>query len=215
MEHADDPREPDGAVFEWLAEGLNPETPAYLRLLGWNWGGSKVRDRLLANLVTVAGRLRDNPKYRSELIRAENWRYTLVGCSAVLLTRDPGFRDDLLDRFRRGSWVAPQLAVALGLVHPEEASGELETVMRRQGNPKSVFSAYAVLKLLGHRAVDEFEASDLFREAQSWNLESPTRVYGALDAVDVVRRQWDFWSDRCRPEDGQHRRGKTGPDMIS
>ena len=165
------PGDPDDIVFEWLAEGLSPSPPAYLQLLGPSKG--ERGDRVLANLGTVAGRLREWPAYWGELIRARNWRHTLVGCSAVLLARDPRFLGDLLDRFKRGSWVAPQLAVALGLVHPAEASGELEVAMRQQGDPadlKSAFSAYAVLKLMGHQAVDEFEASDVFRRAQS---ESP------------------------------------------
>ncbi|WP_165251221.1 hypothetical protein [Paludisphaera soli] len=187
-------------VFEWLGEGLSPSPPAYLRLLGPGGGGRG--DHLLANLATVAGRLRERPGYWGELIRARNWRPTLVGCSAALLARDLRFLDDLLDRFKRGSWVAPQLAVALGLLHPAEAAVELEGVMRQQSDSaglKAVFSAYAVLKQMGSRATQEFEASDLFRQIQSERPGTSAPAYDWLVVVQVVHRQWDFWKETKLP----------------
>src|SRR5690348_10846300 len=114
----------DDEVFERLGAGLAPSPPAYLALLGPG-RGERYR-HVLANLGEVAARLRDRPEYWRQLIRARNWRPTLVGCSAILLVRDTRFFDDLLDRFRRGSWVAPQLAVALGLVHGADAVAEFE-----------------------------------------------------------------------------------------
>ena len=63
------------------------------------------------------------------LIRHRDWRRTIVGCSAALLVRDARFLDDLLYRFREYSWVSPQLAVALGIVHPVEAVAEFEALL--------------------------------------------------------------------------------------
>lgn len=191
------PGDPDDVVFEWLAEGLSPSPPAYLQLLGPS--GGERGDHVLANLGTVAGRLRARPAYWGELIRARNWRHTLVGCSAILPTRDPRWLGDLLDRFKQGSWLAPQLAVALALVHPAEASGELEVVMRRRGNPadrKSALSAAAVLKLMGRQGVDEFEASDGFRRAQGESPGTSAPAYDWLVVGRIVHRQWTFWNNR-------------------
>jgi hypothetical protein len=220
-------------VLEWLGDGLSPSPPAYLRLLGP--GGDERGDRVLANLGAVAARLRDRPECWGSLIRARNWRPTLVGCSAVLLARDARFLDDLLYRFHQGSWVVPQLAVALGLstrtglfctfdlqptaagkgetrigklkrtrstclVHRAEAVPEFEDAIRQPGTSadfKRVFSAYAVLKLLGLEAAQEFEASDLFRRSQAESVgTSSSPAYASLVAVSAVRGQWNFWLDR-------------------
>ena len=92
-----------------------------------------------------------------------------MGCSAALLVRDDRFLDDLLYRFREGSLVSPQLAVALGIVHPIEAVAEFEPLLGEAAgsvDPKGLFSAYAVLKLLGRDAAEAFEAGDLFRRSR-------------------------------------------------
>lgn len=189
----------DDEVFEWLGEGLSPSLP-YLQLLHPNQ--SERGRRVLANLRVVVSRLRNRPEYWRELIRAQNWRHTIIGCSAVLMVREARFLDDLLYRFDQGSWVAPQLAIALGLVHPAEAVTELEGVIRQHDSSadfKRVFSAYAVLKLMGREIVQEFEASDLFRRSQIESTGTSLLAQDSLVAVNVVHSQWDFWTSQDVP----------------
>jgi hypothetical protein len=182
-------------VFEWLATGPSPVPLAYLKLLGPNrgeWG-----ERVLANLGVVAARLRDRPDHWRSLIRDRDWRPNLIGCSAVLLVREGRFLDDLLYRFHEGSWVAPQLAVALGLVHPAEAVRGLEAVIREPDasiHVKRAFSAYAVLKLMGRVVVREFEASELFRRTQAASAITSHEIHEARVGIDVVQRHWEFWT---------------------
>ena len=188
-------------VFAWLDEGLDPSPGAYLALLHPSLRGER-GERILVNLKAIATRLRDRPEDWGTLIRARDWRPTLVGCSAVLLARDARFLDDLLSRFREGSWVAPQLAVALGLVHPDEAVTEFERVVREAGSStdfKRLFTAHAALKLMGREVPEESEAGEFFGRSQ---LESPGRSRAAYDAqiaVRVIRDHWAFWSRQGSP----------------
>lgn len=187
----------DLEVFQWLGEGLSPSPPAHLRLLGP--GGDERGTRVLANLEVVATRLCDQPERWAALIRSRNWRPTLIGCSAVLLARDPRFLDDLLDRFRQRSWVSPQLAVALGLIHPNEAVPEFEALLRQAEAATSfmeVFSAYSALKILGRESALKFEASDLDRCSQVESSGRSRAAYAALVAVGTVHRHWGYWSSR-------------------
>jgi hypothetical protein len=185
----------DDAVFEWLGEGLSPSPPAYLKLLGP--GRGEQAERVLANLKAVSTRLRDRPEYWRELIRARNWRYTLVGYSALMLVRETRFLDDLLYRFRQGSWVCPQLAVALGLVHPTAAVAELEEVIRHRDSStddKRTFSAFAVLKLMGSEAAQEFETSELFHRSLTESPGISKAAYDWLVSDGVVQSHWVFWT---------------------
>jgi hypothetical protein len=168
--------EGDDTVFQWLGEGSPPDPRSYLRLLGPGQG--ELARRAFANLETVSTRLRDRPDYWRELIRARNWRYTLVGYAALM---------------------APQLAVALGLVHPAETLTEFEAVIREPEawtDVKPVFSAYAVLKLMGCEVVREFEASDLFRRAHTASTMTSHEIQDSRVGIDVVHSHWKFWTSR-------------------
>jgi hypothetical protein len=194
---------PYDAIFEdacgWLATatGSSPVPLAYLKLLGPHRG--EWAEQVVANLGVVAARLRDRPDDWRSLIRNGNWRPTLIGCSAVSLVREGRFLDDLLYRFREGSWVAPQLAVALGLVHAAEAVREFEAVIREPDasiHVKRVFSAYAVLKLMGSEFVREFEASELFRRTQAVSAITSHEIHEAHVGIKAVQRHWVFWTSR-------------------
>ena len=180
-------------VLGVLGEGVDSPLPytALLRLLSGDRG-----HRVLTNLGAVATRLRDTPMSWGALIRHRDWRHTIVGCSAALLARDGRFLDDLLDRFRRGSWVSPQLAVALGIVHPAEAVAEFEPMIvvgAASCDPKRTFSAYTVLKLLGRGSAEAFEAGDMFRESGGENGVMSPLAREADFAVDTVKNLWVFW----------------------
>ncbi len=184
----------ENEVLDWLAEGMPRNPIPYVMLLSLPSGD--LGKTLLANLRTVATRLRDRPDDWRSLIRANNWRPTLVGCSAVLLERDTRFFADLLDRFLECSWVAPQLSVALGLIHADRVVADFELILRESTvstHVKRTFSAYAVLKRLEPVSVPEFESSELFRGVQG---ESPEFLQARSEsriALDVVQSQWNFW----------------------
>jgi hypothetical protein len=180
-------------MIELLGEGVDNPIP-YTALLG-----PLVGDRggqVLTNLGVVAARLRDDvPSWRA-LIRHPDWRHTIAGCSAALLVRDDRFLDDLLYRFQQGSWVSPQLAVALGIVHAIEAVAEFEPLLGEAAgsiDPKRLFSAYAVLKLLGRDATGAFEARDLFRRSRDESVGTSPLAYGAFIALGAVHGLWAFW----------------------
>jgi hypothetical protein len=191
-------------VFKLLSKGI--ETPcAYVRLrnpLVGETGG-----RILDNLKAVADFLRDKPSSWADLIRHRNWRYTIVGCSAALLTRETRFLDDLLSRFRQGSSMSPLLAVALGLIHPVEASTEFERILLESHGSEDfghAFSAYAVLGLLGHDASTAFEASALFKSCQAFGGEGKEAGRARIaftTTVPAVRSHWEFWKGTFRPFD--------------
>jgi hypothetical protein len=188
---------PDGdrndEMIELLGEGVDypiPYTALFGPLVGDRGG------RVLTNLGIVATRLRDDVPLWRALIRHRNWRYAIVGCSAALLVRDDRFLDDLVYRFREGSGVSPQLAVALGIIHPIEAVAEFEPLLGEAAgsiDPKSLFSAYAVLKLLGRGATEAFEAGDLFRRSRDEPLGTSWLAYDASIALGAVEGLWAFW----------------------
>ncbi len=182
-------------VFEWLGEGLGPST--YLWLLRPR--RDERTDLVLANLRIVAARLRDQPTSWSELIRAQDWRPTLVGCCAILVMREGSFLDDLLYRFREGSWVSPQLAVALAIVHPNEARAEFESEIRAHtasARIKEIFSAYAALRILRSEVAREFEASDLFQHTRTESAVPSDATNISRIAESSVQGMWDFWSSQ-------------------
>src|SRR5262249_22607858 len=99
------------------------------------------------------------PEVWSALIRAVNWRFTLVGCVCALVEWADRFYADLAYRFQTGSWVSPQVAVTLGLLHPRSAvqllSDFLEPPLAHQ-HPKALAAAQVVL---GHLDIaDDTEA---------------------------------------------------------
>jgi hypothetical protein len=182
-------------MVELLGEGVDSRIPytALLRPLVGERGG-----QVLTNLGVIATRLRDDiPSWRA-LLRHRDWRQTIVGCSAVLLVRDDRFLDDLLYRFREGSWVSPQLAVALGIVHPVEAVDEFGRLLGEAAgsiDPKRLFSAYAVLKLLEGVATEAFEAGDRFRRSSEETVATSPLAYGAFVALGAVKSLWAYWKD--------------------
>jgi hypothetical protein len=83
----------------------------------------------LAVYRRVAERLSSDTAYWSAILRDINWRYSLVGCVCLLVSAHRGFFDELRFRFEAGSMVVPQLAVAMGLLHPVDARACFEMVL--------------------------------------------------------------------------------------
>lgn len=177
----------DRRVFDWL--GLDVKgVPYYLHPLNLVWSDEGVEQDLRV-YRRVADLLAADPAYWAEIIREASWRHCLAGCACLLASRKHAFHEELCHRFRAGSFVAPQIAVTLGLLHAAAARLFFESalddpVLRR--SPKQAISAHRVLLRLGVQphhniAVDswsEFERSD------------------AMVADKVVSDHWSFWSGR-------------------
>jgi len=177
----------DDRILDWLGsdcDGLS----YHLHPLNLGWSREGV-EHDLSVYRRVAHQLANDADYWSAILRHANWRYTLVGCTCLLVSRHVGFFDDLCHRFDAGSMVIPQIAVTLGLLHGSGARAFFESALSRDDvnkRPRQTVSAHRVLLRLGIQpsrdvpidAWKDFEHDD------------------AMISEQVVQRQWDFWSSR-------------------
>ncbi|HWB59745.1 MAG TPA: hypothetical protein VG733_09640 [Chthoniobacteraceae bacterium] len=174
--------EPDPKILDWLGNDARG-VPYYLcpLNLGWSEAGA-ARD--LEIFRRAAARLAEEPAYWAEIIRTANWRHSLAGCACLLASRTRGFFDDLCFRFNAGSFVSPQIAVTLGLLHGAKAAAFFESALNNaQLRPKELASAHRVLLCMGERPPREIVAD-------TWSgLDRDDAITG--DAV--AAEQWDFW----------------------
>jgi hypothetical protein len=181
------PPNADDRVFEWLDTDARG-TPYHLHPLNLMWSEAGV-EHDLSIYRGVAERLSSDAAYWSAIIRNVNWRYSLVGCVCLLVSRQRGLFDDLRFRFEAGSMVIPQLAVTMGLLHPADARAcfelVLETPILRDHAARRV-SAERALVCLGVRGASEVTLD-------GWSVID--RDY-ALLADRVVQQHWDFWRQR-------------------
>jgi hypothetical protein len=177
----------DMRVFEWLGAETNG-VPHYLRTLNLVWSDEDV-EHDLAIYRRVAERLAGEPAYWAEIIRESSWRHCLVGCACLLASARHEFFDDLCYSFRAGSFVAPQIAVTLGLLHASKARPFFESVLEESAlrrAPKQAVSAHRVLSCLGADPAHHI----------SVNIWSGFERSDAMVAEKVVAEQWHFWSSR-------------------
>lgn len=178
----------DGRVFDWLGTDARG-APYYLHPLNLMWSDAGVENDLTV-YRSVGDRLAVDAPYWSAIIRDVNWRYTLVGCICLLVSRQRGFFDDLRFRFEAGSMVIPQLAVTMGLLHPADARACFELALeapRLRDHPARRVSVERALVCLG-----TCTASEVTHDG--WSITD--RDY-ALLADRVVQQHWDFWSARA------------------
>ena len=178
---------PNMKVFEWL--GNDPKgVPYYLHPLNLVWSDAGV-EHDIEHYLRVADRLAGDPSYWAEIIRDASWRHSLAGCTCLLVSRRHEFFEELCYRFRAGSFIAPQIAVTLGLLHGRAACSFFESVLDEpslRNRPKQAISAHRVLIRLGAQP-----AIDISIEA--WRgLEHDD----ATVADTAVAKHWDFWSSR-------------------
>jgi len=178
----------DGRVFDWL--GLDAKSvPYYLHPLNLVWSDEGV-DHDLQIYIRVAELLAADRIYWAEIIRESSWRHSLVGCVCLLASRRREFFHDLCYRFRAGSFVSPQVAVTLGLLHGSAARPFFELALDEPAlrcRPKEAVSAHRVLLRLGAQPRHEI-AVDSWREFDRDD---------AMVAEKVVSEHWDFWSRRA------------------
>jgi hypothetical protein len=178
---------PDGRIFDWL--GLDAKrVPYYLHPLNLMWSDEGVEHdleifRRAANLLAA------DPPYWAEILRSASWRHCLAGCTCLLVSRRHEYYEELCSRFRAGSFVAPQIAVTLGLLHGTPArsfflSALDEPAIRRSG--KQAMSAYQILLRLGAHPGQDLSVD-------SWTVVDHD---DALIAEQVANLHWSFWSSR-------------------
>jgi hypothetical protein len=182
------PPSADGRVFDWLGTDAKG-TPYHLHPLNLVWSDAGA-EHDLGVYRSVAERLAADAAYWSAIIRDVNWRYSLVGCVCLLVSRHRGFFDDLWFRFEAGSMVIPQLAVTMSLLHRSDARAAFELLLdtpRLREHPLLRVSAERALVCLGVRPPSEVTLD-------GWSIID--RDHAVL-ADKVVQQHWDFWSSRA------------------
>ena len=178
---------PDPRIFEWLGND-SKGVPYYLHPLNLVWSDAGV-EHDLELYRRVADQLAGDRGYWAEIIRTAAWRHTLAGCTCLLVSRRHDFFDELCHRFHAGSFVTPQIAVTLGLLHASAARTFFEAVLDEpelRNKPKTVVSAHRVLLRLGPQLARDVPID--VRDALARD--------DAMLAEQVVAAHWDFWSRR-------------------
>ena len=170
-----------------LFEANGDEPPLYLSPLNLVWS-RRGKEADLSVFATVAEDLKYQAGLWNTLILDSNWRMTLVGCTCLLVSGNTGFRESLEQEFREGSWVAPQVAVTLGLLHPATTTGLFKALT--QSSPplrtRQLVSAISVGRLLNI-------GSEHIGEVMSFS--SPLDEEDAAVTRQIVLKQWAFWSE--------------------
>ena len=191
---------PDNKVFDWLGNDSD-DVPNYLHLLNLYWK-KDVKEEL--KLFREAARiLLNEPEYLRQMIRTIFWRHTLVACVSVILLEAKEFCADLKEGFEKRNFVAPQIAVTLGLICPDNSIDYLSEVVQKakpipnaenfmrdstiHTDPKRIVAAQTVLSKINPKLANKPAKSDVFQE----HLKHPDGEIGA----SVAEHHWEFWLD--------------------
>ena len=166
-------------IFEWLGKD-DAGVGYHLHALHLVWSEAGP-DHDVAVFRAAAEQLAAVPAYWAEILLAENWRFTLAGLTCLLASGRREFRVELEERLAAGSYVAPQLAVALGLLHGAAATERLAGIATSPtASPEVKWSAAAVLRKLR----GEVPATAASPEEQA--------------VTEAVERHWAFWAPRLQ-----------------
>jgi hypothetical protein len=180
---------PDKNVLEWL--GVDSRgVPYYLNPLNLVWSSEGVEHDLNV-FRQVAEKLGTDLNYWAEIIRAASWRHSLAGCTCLLVSSRHEFFEELSFRFREGSFIAPQIAVTLGLLHGSTARLFLESALDDpilRNRPKQAVAAHQVLLRLGAQPKHNITVEALDAQGRD----------DAMLADQVVAKHWEFWSGRIK-----------------
>ena len=102
-------------VLKWLEE-LTGDPTFYLKPLNLIWKDDEIEVGL-AVYRKIAKILEDDPSYYKEIIRVDSWRENLTAYMCLMVTKNQYYFELLKKRFIDGSFVSPQLAVALCNLH--------------------------------------------------------------------------------------------------
>jgi hypothetical protein len=177
-------------IFKWLGNDSRG-VPYHLHLLNLMWSDTGLAHDLKV-YRSVAERLRAEPQYWASCLRGRlGWRSTLVGCACLMLSGERGFVAELKTAFQNGSLVQPQIAVTLGLLHPEEARAFFQSFLEDPESRRDGFgaaSARCVLERLGVPPPSP-PPSDLEATDQPILHQDRSKL-----ANSVVSEHWEFWS---------------------
>ena len=167
-----------------VGEKIYQLLPGYLAWLNLRWEPEGF-DHHIAQLNRASAFLASDVRLWAAAIRDQNWRSSLVGSACVLATRNRSLLDDLACRFYDGSFVAPQIAVAIGMIHPLEARTILsDRLDALKSDPKRFVAAQTVLARIGHLTESEIALT-------GWSeLDQDEAEIGHA----VVCGHWDFWT---------------------
>jgi len=169
-------------VLGWLGrDGVGASY--HLVPLNLTWSAEGV-EADLAVFAGVAERLAADHDLWSLLLREANWRYTLVGCVCLLVSGNRDHWEDLAWRFDEGTWVSPQVAVTMGLLHPAEARETLRRLVDGGAQSDTTKRHGAALVVLDRLCPDVAEPADRRLEGD------------AAQGASVAGDQWAFWSER-------------------
>jgi len=178
--------DPGPKIFEWLESAAGGSPGYYLIPLHLTWRDQGIEHDLEV-FRAVSSQLAKEPDYWASCIRYAGWRHSLAACTCLLVSKNTQFFEDLCYRFQHGSWVTPQIAVTLGLLHAEQCRPFLTNVLKGSTEKldfKTLASANEVLQRLG----TEVDLPPLPKEGFEQEDVSIAKM--------VVKRHWDFWSGR-------------------
>lgn len=196
---------PDNKVFDWLGNDSD-NVPNYLHLLNLYW--KEDVDIELKHFREVAWKLANEPEYLRQMIRTNFWRHTLVACISVILIEAKEYSDDLKAGFELPNFVSPQIAVALGLLYPNEAVEYLSEAISQateipnaenyqrdtsiHNNPKRIVASQVVLAELKPNLARKLAKSRIFQQHQN-------HQDGEIGA-NVAKHHWDFWLETIKKQ---------------
>lgn len=105
-------------ILNWLGE-MTDEPTYYLRALNLTWDESEV-ESAMAIYGKLAQRINGVPRLFDELLTCRNWRESLTVYMCLMVTEDRHYFDKLTNHFVQGSFVSPQIAVALSVLHKDQ-----------------------------------------------------------------------------------------------
>src|SRR5260221_4543096 len=116
----------------------------------------------LSRLRSVAYQLGREPDYWEQVISGSGfgWRTQLVGSYALLISNNYGYSLALMNGLRRFSFVSPQIAVILGILHPSEALSFFEEMIlspNTKDDPDRTTAMYQILLKLGSTVATSFD----------------------------------------------------------
>jgi hypothetical protein len=183
----------DVRVLDWL--GLDERGLGYyLSFLNLRY---TVSSEALSRLRQVARQLELEPDYWKQIIREPLWRTQLIGCYALLITQNKNYLEPLKTGLSRNSFISPQVAVTLGMLHPTEALAYLQQWLNPNSveDPKRTAAAYQVLLKLGSSNAEQFDI-ETFRDKPHPTSRYRDDSYWRNDfdiGKGVAQAHWDAW----------------------
>jgi hypothetical protein len=171
-------------VFDWL--GFAGSVPYYLIPLNLVWS-DRGADYDIGHFAQVGARLSEEPDYWRYLFHSNAWREHLVATTCALAIKSREFREDIQCTIVRGSFVGPQLIVALALLHSPSSDKWIESTASSDWH-STQFKNYGAFGVICKRKGLAFKPPAVFRN----QLEQDEYSIGHA----VAAAHLDFWTPR-------------------